>query len=141
MLETFAWLLLSGVLTAPHASADLMREPAVQSFCGVLAREAMADRSREHGAFVVRTDEGMLYFVAWPPSGERQILRWYGRFPKGTVAILHTHPAGSPMPSRLDAVAARGAHVPVYVLTRRMIARTTGEAAEVVIEGDWLDRK
>jgi len=27
----------------------------------------------------------MLYFVASPPSGEQDILRWYGRFPHGTI--------------------------------------------------------
>lgn len=143
MIETIAWLLqfASGMLPASHASDELVRDPIVQSFCRVLAREAIADRSREHGAFVVRTSEGMLYFVAWPPSGERDILRWYGRFPEGTVAILHTHPSGLPMPSKLDRNAARGARVPVYVITRPIISRTTGGAPEIVMSGGWLDRK
>lgn len=115
-----------------------MHEPAVLDFCRVLAREAMTDRYREHGAFVVRTSDGLLYFVAWPPSGERHILRWHGRFPKGTIAILHTHESWTPAPSKLDMKAARGAGVPVYVITPLQIVKTTGGEGEVVMDGDWL---
>jgi proteasome lid subunit RPN8/RPN11 len=115
-----------------------VRDPVVLSFCRVLARDAIADRSREHGAFVVRTPDGLTYFVAWPRSEERHILRWHGRFPDGTVAILHTHEGWLPEPSKLDRKAARDAGIPVYVITPSQISKTTGGAPEVVMVGDWM---
>lgn len=135
-----ALILLQVVLTLPgaaHESPDLIHDPVVLDFCRVLARKAIAERHREQGAFVVRTG-GLLYFVAWPPSEEKEVLRWYGRFPEGTVAIVHTHPPWYPAASPIDLRAARGANIPVYVLTPYGIARTTGGASSVVMEGDWL---
>ena len=132
MLETFALVLQ---LAAP---AELIHDPAVLDFCRVLARNSMADRYREHGAFVVRTPQGLLYFVAWPPSDERHILRWHGRFPSGTVAILHTHESWTPAASKLDMKTARAAGVPVYVITPQQISKTTGGEAVVVMDGDWM---
>jgi hypothetical protein len=136
MLATFA-LLLQIAIGNPR-SAELLDDPVVRSFSRVLARDAMGDRYREHGAFVVRTADGLLYFVAWPPSGERYILRWYGRFPDGTIAILHTHEASLPEASHLDMKAARAAGIPIYVITPAQIAKTTGDRSQVVIAGDWL---
>lgn len=136
MLTMFA-LLLQIAMANPRP-AELLDDPVVLDFSRVLARNAMADRYREHGAFVVRTADGLLYFVAWPPSGERYILRWYGRFPEGTVAILHTHEACLPEASNLDRKAARAAGIPIYVITPAQIAKTTGQPSQVVIAGDWL---
>jgi hypothetical protein len=121
-----------------HESPDLIHDPVVLDFSRVLARKAISERHREQGAFVVRT-AGLLYFVAWPPSEEKEVLRWYGRFPEGTVAIVHTHPPWHPAASPLDIRAARGAKIPVYVITPYGIAKTTGGASEVVLEGDWMD--
>ncbi|MFL6248706.1 MAG: hypothetical protein ACJ74H_21965 [Thermoanaerobaculia bacterium] len=126
---------------AGRASAELVDDPVVLSFCRVLARDAIAERSREHGAFVVRTPDGLLYFVAWPPDAERNILRWYGRFPDGTVAILHTHEGWLPDPSKIDRRTATDAGIPVYVITPAQITKTTGGATEVVMTGNWLMRR
>jgi hypothetical protein len=78
-----------------------------------------------------------VYFVVWPPSDERDTLRWYGRFPEGTVAILHTHTAWKPAASPLDIRTARRTRIPVYVITPFAISKTSGEGSEVVVEGDW----
>ena len=118
-------------------SADLIDDPVVRSFCRELAKQAIADPSREHGAFVVRTDEGLQYFVAWPPSGERDFLRWHGRFPAGTVAILHTHPISKPAASKTDIQAARQTGLPVYVITVLSISKTTGGPSEMVADLRW----
>jgi proteasome lid subunit RPN8/RPN11 len=140
MLHTLLWMALQ-IATASSAPAELLDDPRVLSFCRVLATSASADRSREHGAFVVRTAEGVLYFVVWPPSGERDILRWSGHFPEGTIAILHTHEAWVPDASKLDMRAARGARVPVYVITRQTITKTTGAPSEVVMGAEWMKRR
>ena len=134
MFVTIAWLLLM----QPPASPELMDDPRVLSFCRVLARNAIAVRDREHGAFVVRSAEGILYFVAWPPSGEKDVLRWHGRFPDGTIAILHTHAAWQPDASKVDRRTALGKRIPVYVITPFQISRTDGGPSEVVRKGEWL---
>jgi proteasome lid subunit RPN8/RPN11 len=126
------------LLIAGRASAELIRDPVVLSFCRVLARNAIAERSREQGAFVVRTPEGLTYFVAWPRSDERHILRWHGRFPDGTVAILHTHEGWLPEPSKLDRKAASETGIPIYVITPSQISKTIGGESQVVMMGDWL---
>jgi proteasome lid subunit RPN8/RPN11 len=138
MLAKVALLLLALGGTAP---AELADDPVVRDFCRVLLEKAVAERSREQGAFVVRTEEGILYFVTWPPSEEMDRLRWYGSFPKGTVAIVHTHPSWLREASKLDMLAAKRARIPVYVITKSMISKTTGEASVAVVEGDWASRR
>lgn len=134
MLPIVASLLLQIAAAQPP---ELIRDPVVLDFCRLLIRKATTERSREQGAFVVRTADGTLYFVVWPPSEEKDMLRWHGRFPDGTIAIVHTHPPWLPAPSKLDMRAARGARVPVYVLTVTSISKTTGDGSEVVLERDW----
>ncbi|HEX7677088.1 MAG TPA: hypothetical protein VF713_03115 [Thermoanaerobaculia bacterium] len=133
---TFASVAVDG--RAAIASSELVANPIVLAFCRTLIRKAAVERYAEQGAFVVRT-QGILYFVVWPPGAEKDMLRWYGRFPDGTIAIVHTHPPWIPQASNLDLNAARGAHIPVYVLTPFRISKTAGGPSEVVIEGDLID--
>ncbi len=138
MLAIVVSTLLNLAMTWRLFEADeLIRNPVVLDFCRVLARKALSQRNAEQGAFVVKTGD-LLYFVAWPPGDERDMLRWYGRFPEGTVAIVHTHPAWLPEASRLDARTAHDAKIPVYVITPFRIAKTSGGATEVVMAGDWI---
>jgi proteasome lid subunit RPN8/RPN11 len=134
-----AALALIATLSMPLAASadDLMRDPIVRSFCRLLVQKATTERFHEQGAFVVRTAGGTLYFVMWPRGDEKDVLRWYGRFPDGTIAIVHTHPPWLPAPSPPDIKAARGAGIPIYVITATSIARTTGEQPEVIAQGDW----
>jgi hypothetical protein len=94
----------------------------------------------EEAAFVIRDAEGLISFVRWPPAGVKQQARWPGAFPAGTIAIVHTHPNRIPNPSALDERAARRKGIPIYVLTRTKITRTTGGGVEVVVDGDWSPR-
>ena len=119
-------------------ATDLIHDRAVLDFSRVLARAAIADRTREHGAFVVRSPEGIVYFVVWPASGSKNLLRWQGAFPEGTIAILHTHPAWTPHASKLDRRAARRTKTPVYTITPETITKTIGGDSEVVAT-DWFD--
>ncbi len=123
---------------AAIASSELVANPIVLAFCRTLIRKAAVERYSEQGAFVVRT-QGMLYFVVWPPSAEKDMLRWYGRFPDGTIAIVHTHPPWMPQASKLDLNAARRAHIPIYVLTPFKISKTAGGPSEVVMEADLIN--
>jgi proteasome lid subunit RPN8/RPN11 len=128
------------VIALAGFSADLTDDPLVRDFCRVLLEKAESERHREQGAFVVRTEEGLLYFVTWPPGDDKDHLRWQGQFPRGTVAIVHTHPSWVRNPSKPDIRAARRAQIPVYVITKSQISKTTGEEPVVVVEGDWAAR-
>jgi len=111
---------------------DLVDEPAVAEFCRLLLDKATAERFHEQGAFVVRTPEGLPYFVTWPAGEDKDHLRWEGRFPEGAIAIVHTHPPWMREPSKLDVRAARRTKLPVYVITPSGIVKTTGGEPEVV---------
>lgn len=131
-------LAIALLLQIDAATPELMRDPAVLAFSAMLVRKARMERFGEQGAFVVRTEDGTLYFVMWPPSTDKDRLRWYGRHPEGTIAIVHTHDPWLAEASKIDMRAARSARVPVYVLTPRAISKTTGEASRVVVSGDWM---
>jgi len=91
----------------------------------------------EEAAFVVVGDDGRRSYVRWPRTGVEHRAKWVGRIPPRTVAIVHTHPNWTPEPSILDEHAAQKRGIPVYVLTRQKITKTTGGAAQVVLAGDW----
>jgi len=116
-----AFLATTGAIVAASPDVSLMRDPVVAAFCASLLRKSESERHREQGAFIVRTRDGLLYFVVWPPSEERDTLRWQGRFPEGTIAIVHTHPPWIPRPSKRDVVVAQRSRVPVFVITREGI--------------------
>jgi proteasome lid subunit RPN8/RPN11 len=124
-------------IAAPAPAPDLIHEPVVLSFCRSLLEKAVEEAHREQGAFVVRTPDGLLYFVMWPPSEEKNRVRWYGRFPDGTVAMVHTHAPHRREPSELDLAAARRTGVPVYVLTAGRVVKTDGQTTRVLMEGEW----
>ena len=121
---------------ARPAVDDLVHDPIVLSFFRVLVRQARLDRDAEQAAFIVRTPEGALYFVWWPARDERNSVQWRGPLPDGVIAIVHTHPAWLPMPSKLDRTTASRTRMPVYVVTPFLIVKTTGGPSEVVIAGE-----
>lgn len=115
---------------------DIVREPQVQTLMRELVRDARAGfEHREGAAFIVRSATGNFYSIEWPSNGALDSARWTGAIPAGTVAIAHTHPTHLPMPSNIDAVTARGVHIPVYVVTPAKITRTDG--GEGVVVAEW----
>ena len=99
------------------------------------AQYGMSDR--EHAAFIVRDADGSLSFREWPYASESRQATFHGAIPPGTVAIIHTHPNAIPVPTQPDSELAKRLHLPVYVLTRTRVTRTSGGAAETVFVGDW----
>ena len=93
--------------------------------------------TQEHSAFLVSDPNGELRMVKWRVRGTRTSATYLGRIPAGTVAILHTHPNELPNPSYGDAAIARKLDMPVYVITRRRITRTSGGTMELIVAGDW----
>lgn len=106
----------------------------------LLAQGGYGWRSYELAAFIVEDGQGGHFLSFWP--NRRQFLRatYEGPRPAGAVAVIHTHPNGLPLPSAHDHQVARSTGMPVYVVTRMMISRTNGSAAEQVWVGDWNPR-
>ena len=120
------------------ASDDLVQDGEVQRIFESLLRKARWGMSHaEAAAFIVRDDNGGFRAVEWPAQGELNQARWVGAFPRGAVAIAHTHPNWLAKPSRIDINTARRVGLPVYVVTRTKISETRGDAPVVVIDGDW----
>ena len=118
--------------------SEVASDPRVRQYLWGLLRDAFYGHAIfEEAAFVVRNAHGQLGIVRWPSAGIPHQSRWRGSFPKGTVAIAHTHPNGFPEPSRADKRTAQTGRVPVYVLTRMKITKTTGEASITIVRGDW----
>jgi hypothetical protein len=103
----------------------------------LLADAGYGSRREERAAFVIRKDDGSLAFVRWPFESASHRASFSGAAPRGLVAVVHTHPPNSPLPSPGDAGVARRLGVPVYVLTRTLVTRTTGLRTEHVWSGDW----
>lgn len=116
---------------------DVIDDPRVRDGFRRLLQRSRYGFDAEQAAFLVRRADGSLTLVDWQYGGERNEATWQGAFPEGTIAIVHTHPCWLPMPSGIDKATARRSHVPVYVLTRLRITRTSGDEPAVVAHGDW----
>ena len=128
---------LMTILIAAGAPADVAHHDAVREFFWELmtmTRYGFAET--EEAAFIV-VSNGQLSFVRWSSAELPHQARWQGPFPKGTIAIVHTHPNWIPSPSSVDVRTAERSRVPVYVITRHRISKTKGGKSEVVFEGDW----
>ena len=127
----------AGVVAAPEFATN----PAVVPLLWKMFGDAgFGHRHTEVAAFVVGDSGGRLMLVRWPAAGEPDTAWWSGPTPSGIVAIVHTHPNWNPLPSNLDRPTATSSRVPVYVLTRTEISRTTGGSAEIVLRGEWGGR-
>ena len=103
-----------------------------------LLRSARYGQSiNEHSAFLVTDVNGDLQLVRWRGKATSMSATYHGIIPYGTVAIVHTHPHELPNPSDADAALARKLNMPVYVLTRNSITRTSGGRMEIIAIGDW----
>ena len=100
-----------------------------------LARYGRSDRER--AAFVMQDAAGRHSFRAWHDQHKLLSATYFGVLPRDAVAIIHTHPNGSPYPSDGDEQVALRTGLPVYVLTRTRICRTTGHGVEHLLDGDW----
>ena len=130
-------LFLIALIAPALFGGDLAEHPAVREMSWQLLSETRFGFShQEQAAFVVRSGDGYRC-VAWPSDGLADGARWEGRYPEGVIAIIHTHPNWMSAPSPIDARTARTARIPVYVITRSKITKTTGAGSEVIVTGDW----
>ena len=129
---------LSAAAPSDMTSCELADHPAVRGiFWHLLGQSRYGFDNGESALFVVRNESGGYSFVSWPNAGEPNCARWQGAFPRGTVAIAHTHPNWLPSPSSVDATTAVRCGIPVYVITRTRVTRTDGALTQTVIAGEW----
>jgi len=130
--------LLTTLLAHVPATADLTADPSVRAGFWKLVTDSRYGFARsEEAMFVVRGAGGAVTFVRWPDSGLHERAQWIGRFPRGTIAIVHTHPNWLPDPSAVDTRLAERIGIPVYVVTRTRISRTSGGVNETLVSTDW----
>jgi hypothetical protein len=124
------------------ASAELASADAALHYARLNALAASTRRDSERAAFLVRRDDGRLGAIAWQPGGTTEAA-YRGRIPPGCLAILHTHPAAAPEPSRRDRAESARLRLPIVVITpdRVTAAMPDGSTPELFGPG-WtrLDR-
>ena len=129
------------VLLPLSARAELSRDAAVRALFADLLRAAdYGYGNAERGAFLVLGADGNYRCELWP-GGELRRTRFEGSIPRGTVAIVHTHPYSTPQVSADDQEAARVSRLPVYALTMNEIWMATPEGGKRAVERSarWAD--
>jgi hypothetical protein len=87
----------------------------------MLERAGIADEI-EHAAFIAAGSDGTMRLVHWLGNRAFREAHWNGPLPDGVVAVIHTHPHRSPLPSRQDAFEARRLGMPFYVVSRASLS-------------------
>ena len=108
-------LILALQLLAVSSCGDLCSPEAVDLYARLKALAASNRYQSERAAFLVRTDAG-LRAVMWQ-AGELTEAVYRGPVPKRCLAVIHTHPAIAPQPSRQDIAEARRLRMPIVVVT------------------------
>jgi hypothetical protein len=120
-------LALSLTIAYPFNEQTVARND-VQACFDHLFRAAYFGRANyERAAFLVLERGGTLSCRDWPATFSFRSEHWTGAVPDGTVAIAHTHPARMRQPSVADIDSARGAGVPVFVISEGWIAMAASD--------------
>ncbi len=128
--------MLALVLAVALDVSVALREPAVLGqLQALVARSGFGRMDVEAAAFLVR-DSDSWSVVPWGDTRRFREQQFTGAIPRGTVAIVHTHPRSLPSPSAGDYREAERLGMPIVVLTPRSItvARPGGEE-EVIVRG------
>lgn len=99
-------------------------------------------QEEEIAAFLLRNPLGHYSIVRWPDTGSRRTSTWSGPVPRGTIAVVHTHPNGWSKPSWGDHQEATRTGLPFIVLTRINIwvAEPGSRHATPVVKGfNWTN--
>jgi hypothetical protein len=108
-------------------------------FSYVLRASLTAQTDTERAAFIIGHEDGSLSCQLWPPMNRYHQEVFHGSLPPGTLAIIHTHPNGSPRPSVEDQLEADRLGIPIYVLTRLEVfkAEPGQTVATAVVRRQW----
>ena len=128
MLATVLLLAISG---------ELSQIDAVEHYARLNALAALTRYQSERAAFLVRGPDGRLTIVPWPP-GDRAEASYVGRIPQRCLAVIHTHPAASPQPSKQDVSEAQRIGLPIVVITPQSVTVATPEGTTLqLLDAGW----
>ena len=116
------------VLAMTLACGDLCRPETASYYAELLARGGYGRLPVEYGGFLIRESDHSLTFASWP-RGSLQRAAFRGAIPRGTLAIVHTHPRELPDPSAHDCDEARRLGLPVVVVTPRAVIAVRPDGA------------
>ena len=118
--------------------SELAHDPTVRGALWKLLEDAHYGHAEmEQAMFIVRGADGVLSFVRWHPTGASHLAQWNAPVPPGTIAIAHTHPNSLPRPSTNDIRTAVASKLPIYVVTRTRITKTSDGETNVIVKGEW----
>jgi proteasome lid subunit RPN8/RPN11 len=143
LMALTGFTLLASDLPRPVRTWDLIvADPAILIQLSSMARLGTSRVNQtEAAAFLVRRSERALELVPWPDHFENHRQSWRGTVPAGAIAVVHTHPDRSPIPSRGDCELARSTGLAVVALSRWAIWVIEPDAAEpvpLVVRRNWV---
>jgi proteasome lid subunit RPN8/RPN11 len=109
--------MLAFLLAAVLRCGDLCGAEATGHYAALLEAGGFGRLPHERAAFLIRESGGAMTLAPWEGSAGFQRASHRGGIPAGTVAVVHTHPAGAPRPSAGDRDEARRIGRPVIVIT------------------------
>ena len=135
MLAAAVLLAISG-----EAYAELCRADAVDIYKQLLTLASMGRYESERAAFLVRAADGRLTSVVWQ-AGDHAEASYTGRIPSRCIAVIHTHPVGSPLPSKHDVIEAQRIGLPIVVITPQSVTVATPQGtARIILTARELSR-
>src|SRR5205807_7764673 len=95
----------------------------------------------ERAGFLVLDGE-RFHLVLWPPTHQFHAEAWQGKIPQGTVAVVHTHPPGQPMPPTHARTEVQRIGIPMLVITPVSVFLVTedGRMRQLRLRQNRLDR-
>lgn len=110
-------------------------------FGAVLRRGLFGFSPTETAAFIIQDGDKNFRCVMWAPTNDYHEAHFREAMPAHVVAIVHTHPNGSPRPSQIDRLTAIHLGISIFAVTISSVYEV--DAAGVVIEHErnrhWFD--
>ena len=129
---------LAALLYLGMMQGEIAHDPFVRgALWEMLADARYGFSENEEAMFIIRNADGSFSFQRWDSTGVPHQAQWTAPIPEGVIAIAHTHPNAMPRPSRMDSQTAMRSKIPVYVVTRTRITKTSGLEESTVMKGNW----
>ena len=119
------------IVAYPLNETTLNRPDVIAAFDLLLRRASYGHLGEERAGFLVLDGE-RFRLVPWPPTHQFHAEEWIGKIPEGTVAVVHTHPPGQPLPSTHDRAEARRVGIPMLVITPGSVVLVRDDGAAVL---------
>ena len=131
--------MLAFLLAAALGCGDLCSAEAAGHYAALLEEGGFGRLPHERAAFLIRESGGAITLAPWEASAGFQRASHRGAIPAGTIAVVHTHPAGSPLPSAGDRDEARRIGIPVVVVTPGAVIAALPDGSVRTLEsaGGW----